>query len=384
MGIAQFPAPSTGAETYSVSAPYTFNGNPTATIAIPAGTYSTVASPAGMTLVSGTNVLGGNTPGISVLGSNLSSVAAYDFFNLPASRGNIFGTSGSANKIIFAGGQFVAVGTDAGGNTRVLTSTDSYTWTARTNPWGSSFQPTQIAYGAGVYVVVGTGGAIMSSPDGITWTSRTSGTSNGLNGVTFGASTFVIGGNGGLIITSSDGITWNNRGAIFSTNNVQFVTFGNGVFVGGATSNDLRTSTNGISWTTRTGLAGFTYTSGGFGNGLLLIGGTLSGGAAGLLTSTDGITWTSRDTGLTSQIAHVTYNNNLYFAFGNNTANQMAISTNGTTWQLRPTNTGTASPVWSAFGNGFYVIISGSQALGTTFPNGTITLTRVSSAVTAG
>jgi hypothetical protein len=383
MGIAQFPAPSTGPETYTVSAPYSFNGNPTATITIPAGTYTTTASPAGMTLVSGTNVIGGNTPGVSTITSNLSSVTAYDFFNLPAFRGNIFGTNGSVSRVIFGGGQFVAVGTDSGGNTRVSTSPDSYTWTSRTNPWGTTYQPTAITYSGSTYAVVGTNGGIMTSTDGITWTNRTSGTSNTLNGVAFGNSTFVAVGNGGLSITSPTGVTWNNRGNLFSSNNPQFVAFGNGIFFAGATSNDLRTSTDGATWTTRTGLAGFTYASGGFGNGLLLIGGNLSGGASGLLTSTDGITWTSRDTGLVNQIAHISYNNNLYFAFSNNAPNQMAISTNGTTWQLRPTNTGTASPVASAFGNGFYVILSGAQALGTTLPNGTITLTRVSSAVTA-
>ena len=38
---------------------------------------------------------------------------------------------------------------------------------------------------SGLYVAVGSGGTILTSSDGTTWTSRTSGTSNTLNGVTY-------------------------------------------------------------------------------------------------------------------------------------------------------------------------------------------------------
>jgi len=60
-------------------------------------------------------------------------------------------------------------------------------------------------------VTVGQSGTVLTSSDGTTWTSRTSGTSNILWGVTYGNSTFVTVGSNGVILTSSDGTTWTER-----------------------------------------------------------------------------------------------------------------------------------------------------------------------------
>jgi hypothetical protein len=43
-----------------------------------------------------------------------------------------------------------------------------------------------VTYGNGLFVAVGEGGTILTSPDGASWTRRTSGTSNRLRGVTYG------------------------------------------------------------------------------------------------------------------------------------------------------------------------------------------------------
>ena len=61
------------------------------------------------------------------------------------------------------------------------------------------------------FVAVGSSGTILTSSDGTSWTSRTSGTSSGLNGVTYGKSTFVAVGSSGTILTSSDGTSWTSR-----------------------------------------------------------------------------------------------------------------------------------------------------------------------------
>jgi len=60
-------------------------------------------------------------------------------------------------------------------------------------------------------VTVGDSGTILTSSDGTTWTSRTSGTGNKLLGVTYGNGTFVTVGSNGTILTSSDGTTWTSR-----------------------------------------------------------------------------------------------------------------------------------------------------------------------------
>lgn len=74
--------------------------------------------------------------------------------------------------VTYGNGLFVAVAYAAGGN-NVMTSPDGITWTLRTSPsknWQS------VTYGNGLYVAVANGfvtDSVMTSPDGITWTSRT-------------------------------------------------------------------------------------------------------------------------------------------------------------------------------------------------------------------
>ena len=61
------------------------------------------------------------------------------------------------------------------------------------------------------FVSVGNSGTILTSPDGNSWTERTSGTSKYLRGVTYGNELFVTVGFFGTILTSPDGITWTER-----------------------------------------------------------------------------------------------------------------------------------------------------------------------------
>jgi len=60
-------------------------------------------------------------------------------------------------------------------------------------------------------VTVSLGGTILTSPDGNSWTIRTSGTYNNFYGVTYGNGLFVTVGDSGTILTSTDGTTWTER-----------------------------------------------------------------------------------------------------------------------------------------------------------------------------
>jgi len=60
-------------------------------------------------------------------------------------------------------------------------------------------------------VTVGESGTILTSPDGTTWTERTSGTPEYLIGVTYGNGLFVTVGYLGTIFTSTDGTSWTKR-----------------------------------------------------------------------------------------------------------------------------------------------------------------------------
>ena len=88
----------------------------------------------------------------------------------------------------YGGGQFVAVSNDGTGN-RVMTSPDGSTWTSRTSAADNSWY--SVTYGGGQYVAVGsTGVRVMTSP-GSSLTPGGNG-GNGGNGGTVG-----LGGSGG-------------------------------------------------------------------------------------------------------------------------------------------------------------------------------------------
>ena len=94
-----------------------------------------------------------------------------------------------------------------------------------------------ICYGNGLFVYGGDSGVVETSTDGITWDTRTSGTTSTIYALTYGNGLFVYGSYGGpnaYIGTSTDGITWQTNKIGVSTNlstQVSTITYGNGLFV---------------------------------------------------------------------------------------------------------------------------------------------------------
>jgi photosystem II stability/assembly factor-like uncharacterized protein len=193
----------------------------------------------------------------------------------PLPEGNIL------RGVIFNNGLFVAVGGSAyGGNGFILTSEDGITWTSRTS--GTSDFLSGVSFGNGTFVTVGAGGTILTSRDGISWTSRSSGSESDLFGVTFGDGTFVAIGTGGTILTSIDGISWN--------------------------------ASDGLDWTLRAPVAnGIGLNAVSYGEGKFVIvsfPGTI-------LTSTDnGTTWTSVPSGSSNDLLGVTFGNGTFVVVG--------------------------------------------------------------------
>ena len=106
---------------------------------------------------------------------------------------------------------FVAVG-DAG---NLATSPDGVTWTSRTSNFGAS-NILAVAYdGSGLWCAVGIGGNIITSPDGITWTAQTSNVNRSLQDVAyFGGQWLVVANTAStdmFYLTSDDGITWTKQ-----------------------------------------------------------------------------------------------------------------------------------------------------------------------------
>ena len=123
--------------------------------------------------------------------------------------------------------QYISIPKRGYGGT-ILTSADGITWTSKTS--GTTDDFSGVTYGNGTFIAVGGGGTILTSVDGTTWTSRTSGPTDDFSGVTYGNGTFIAVGYGGTILTSADGITWTSRTS-GTTNPLSGVTYGNGTFM---------------------------------------------------------------------------------------------------------------------------------------------------------
>lgn len=79
------------------------------------------------------------------------------------------------------------------GSGGIYYSTNLIAWTVTTNPAGSGALY-DVCWAGDKFIAVGAGGVIVTSPDGITWTQRTSGTAADLWGVDYGAGTAIVGG----------------------------------------------------------------------------------------------------------------------------------------------------------------------------------------------
>jgi hypothetical protein len=249
------------------------------------------------------------------------------------------------------GGGGIFVGGDAG-----------LEWTERTR----SAVLLAVAYGDGLWVIGGLSGSeayVATSPDGITWTTRTSVSSNA-------AWTHAAYGNGLFVVltanvdatnkcmTSPDGITWTARSipaAYFAS------VYANDTWVAvrGEASNQVATSPDGITWTARTAPDSI-FRSVAHGNGTFVAVGDGSLGNSGVyaMTSPDGITWTSRTVPTATQWNGVTFANGRFVAVGGlqNQGGYTMHSFDGVTWTAGDTTANALSSV--AYGDGVFVATS--------------------------
>lgn len=229
------------------------------------------------------------------------------------------GKSGLLMNVNGNGPLWVAVGESGA----IITSTNGIDWVSRTSPTSALFRG--IAYGNGIYVACGDGGAIVRSTDGSSWSSISSGTANSLQGVGYGVDyvnmgdtngvpaespQFVIVGASGLIMTSTNGVSWTTRTS-GTTVWLSDVMYGNGYFVAVGNTRILR-SADGVSWTFATNntyLYRAAYCSGMF---------KTTGKNGAIWSSTDGVNWETETSGTTNDMRGISYANDQFVAVGFN------------------------------------------------------------------
>ncbi len=269
---------------------------------------------------------------IMLVGSfQIASAADWESWNNGQSIGSFYAVAGTTKET-------VAVGIDG----RIATRNNATgVWTNQIFAGDPDFRA--IVYANGQYVVVREAGSIMTSPDGIKWTTRVpparknllgplwdgSAGRNDLLGLFWDGHQYLAGGNKGTILTSPDGIKWTSRNSgstiafySFSRSDSRFVAVGN---------DGIRISSDSVAWTTPKSaptsvpFTACTWT----GSGFLACGLGLDRNPT-IYTSPDGDVWTLRDSTITASLrAAITINGAIYVA-GDSV---VAKSTDGgTTW----------------------------------------------------
>lgn len=180
-------------------------------------------------------------------------------------------------------------------STSYVTTPDLVTWTTRTLPASPSYPA--FAFGGGVWAYITSTSQYRTTPDGINWTTRT------LPANVVGNNSMILQSANGVLFywnasstttyyTSTDGINWTTRTFPTSTSGYG-VLYVNGKYFMSFASNLLYTSTDLTSWTACTG-ATFTYTPNKslnyFNSTYYLLLGTTDG-SGNVFTSTDGVAW---------------------------------------------------------------------------------------------
>jgi hypothetical protein len=251
-------------------------------------------------------------------------------------------------------------------------------WTAQTAPTNGDWW--SVAYGGGLFVAVapgGSGGRVMTSPDGVTWTGRTAAHTNNWLSVAYGSGRFVAVGYSqnscscpGGIMTSTDGINWTGLASPDADTSWQGITYANGQFVAvgsnlGGSGKRVMTSPDGLNWTAQTSAPNKNWLSVAYGNGVYVAVAATASTTNLVMTSPDGAAWTgSASADDTYLWQDVTFGNGLFVAVGIKPGmvpqSKVMTSTDGSNWILRD-----GTDYWLewrsvTYGGGMFVAVSSS------------------------
>jgi hypothetical protein len=165
------------------------------------------------------------------------------------------GLTANLASVIYDGTRFVALGDD--GSVIRSTDTESLTWEAATAIGGPPATMNALAITAGTYVAVGNSGEIYTNnTDGVTaaWTAQTSGTGNDLHSVSFVNGGFIAVGDLGTLLTSTDGVSWTTQTSNAGGNALRHVAFGAGIYVAVGDAGTIVSSTDATTWAAQTNL----------------------------------------------------------------------------------------------------------------------------------
>ncbi len=276
------------------------------------------------------------------------------------------GVLGEFNSIATNGTNlFVAVGQTDSGNSLISQSSDGITWNTISSISESNQNIYNINYVNGTFYSY-TGLAlesylsyVFSSSNGTNWTTESFVFSDYNSGVAYNGSMFVIVGgsetnSGGHIMTSMDGVNWSSKSASAS---LYAVTFGNGKFIAVGDLNTILVSDdNGVNWTTSSsGVDGSSPIQAiTFGNNKFVA----INNAGQALISVAGASWLAESTNFNGKIYNITYGDGKFVAVGDFESNSVVlVSTNGIDWTVESNILPDSSLRGVTYGNGKFIAV---------------------------
>ena len=301
-------------------------------------------------------------------------------------------------------GRFVAVANfssfPTSTSTRIMWSNDGKSWTLAPSisgiirpvwtsvTWSSSlnlFVAVMCADSVATTCASGFGNTIVTSPDGNTWTQRTSpDTTSTWRSITWGGGKFVAVADLGTnrVMTSTDGVNWTAATAS-EASAWRSVTYSPslGLFVAVATSgtNRVMTSPDGVTWTSRTAAEANSWTAVTWAPEKNLFVAVATDGANRVMTSPNGITWTPRAASAANTWRSVTWSAELdvFVAVADTGTNRVMYSSDGTSWTGMPSasDNGWAAVTWAPGEHAFVAVASGNTSTTRAMTGATITTT---------
>jgi hypothetical protein len=279
------------------------------------------------------------------------------------------GTTAYLRAGVWTGSRFVVVGTE------VFTSEDLVTWTPR--PSGQHPALNGVAWSGTMLVAVGEQGTVLTSPDGITWTTQTSPEPHSTlwRAVWAGGQFVVTGGawrslgpdgwsrayHDGLVLTSRDGQSWTRAVLALPDRQVTGIASSGGLLVAGTIADGqpvdslVITSNDGAVWTPRivrpapdsSPILDIAWSGSQF----------VAVSAVGrVFTSPDATTWTLQNSQTTGPVQHaVTWTGSHFISVGWS----FASSTDGVTWR----SGALASELWGIAWSGLQCVAVGDGVL---------------------
>jgi hypothetical protein len=261
----------------------------------------------------GVNLLATSDDGLDWT-THTSSVGAFELFAV-AQHDNIL----------------VAVGSSHTG-ALVLFSSTGDAWTPASLPNGAGNGLYDVTFAAGLFVAVGQNGALLTSPDGVSWTLKDVGVTADLRSVRYDGTRFLAVGGDHTVLTSRDGVAWTMLGGRPSITALWDVAYADGRFVAVGELAGIWWSTDGASWTAASGQPADAYL--GFYGVTYGAAGWVAVGDEQAASSVDGVHWTF---GSSEQLGDVTYGPiggvDRYVALGfNSEHNGLFVSDDGIHW----------------------------------------------------